>query len=291
MAELHPDEIERINISLSKWRQGDAVLEEGNLFFLHLAELSCPLTLEAFELAQEQKDQEGGCFGVGSAVIGFAIVTQTCDIVRSCEKRPYVEVSPVVKVEPQFLREVRQLQRPGFAYLPNLANQNLVVDLDRTMTIEKSIVAQWVRIPGWIHDEDGRKFAEALARKRSRFAFPDNFVKAAQDLQKYLKKEHKRDKPEGAHLRALREIRVKASPSWDAEVVTLDFWFIKETEPEGHAPRWDKFVEDWIELFDQSGRFRIDLSVACWLEDMTARDYVDSDHLDLDQLSYSETAD
>ena len=36
---------------------------------------------------------------------------------------------------------------------------------------------------------------------------------------------------------------------------------------------------------DEGGRFRLDAPIACRLEDMTARDYVDSDRLDLDRLS------
>lgn len=41
------------------------------------------------------------------------------------------------------------------------------------MTVEKSIVAMWIRTPRYTHDADGRAFAQALARKRVRFAFPD----------------------------------------------------------------------------------------------------------------------
>jgi hypothetical protein len=48
---------------------------------------------------------------------------------------------------------------------------------------------------------------------------------------------------------------------------------------------WAKFLGQWLGLFDQTGRFRVDPPVACRLEDMTARDYVESDLLDLDRLS------
>ena len=39
------------------------------------------------------------------------------------------------------------------------------VDLDRVMTVEKSIVADWKRTPGWELDQEVREFAMALARK------------------------------------------------------------------------------------------------------------------------------
>src|SRR5687768_1657702 len=61
--------------------------------------------------------------------------------------------------------------------------------------------------------------------------------------------EQRKDHAEGAHLRALREIRVRAAPSWDDEEVRLAFWFIKEAEPEGHAPGWDEWVDEWSGLF------------------------------------------
>ena len=50
---------------------------------------------------------------------------------------------------------------------------------------------------------------------------------------------------------------------------------------------WPLFVDQWIALFDQTGRFRLDPPIVCRLEDMTARDYVESDRLDLDRLSVS----
>lgn len=50
---------------------------------------------------------------------------------------------------------------------------------------------------------------------------------------------------------------------------------------------WSSFVDQWLALFDQTGRFRLESPIACRLDDMTARDYVESDHLDLDRLSVS----
>lgn len=163
----------------------------------------------------------------------------------------------------------------------------LVADLDRTMTMEKALVAGWTRIPGWESDDDLRDFALALARKRSRFAFPDDFVDAARDLQRHLADKHNRQTDEGAHLRALREIRVRAAPSWDHGEVRLSWWFIKDTDPEHTDIDWPVLLNRWLGLFDRTGRFRLHPPIACRLEDMTARDYVESDRLDLDRLSVS----
>ena len=43
--------------------------------------------------------------------------------------------------------------------------------------------------------------------------------------------------------------------------------------------------EYWLDLFDRTRRFGVDTHIVCRLEDMTARDYVESVPLDLDQLS------
>ena len=67
--------------------------------------------------------------------------------------------------------------------------------------------------------------------------------------------------------------------------VGLTIWFIKDRDPESESPDWPDLVDGWSELFDQSGRFHVKAAVACRLEDITARDYVESDVLDLDSLS------
>ena len=96
---------------------------------------------------------------------------------------------------------------------------------------------------------------------------------------------HDKETEEGAHLRVLREIRVRAVPSWEDDRVQLGWWFVKEADPVNVDADWPKFLEQWLTLFDQSGRFHLDSRIACRLEDMTARDYVESDRLDLDRLS------
>jgi hypothetical protein len=73
----------------------------------------------------------------------------------------------------------------------------------------------------------------------------------------------------------------RAAPSWRDDNVQLAFWFIKESCP----ATWDDMIEEWLALFDQSGRFTIEFAVACGLEDMTAKDYIESNRLELDQLS------
>ena len=277
-----------VDKALSAWRQGDVSLDTG-LEFLHLADLSRPHSpasrQAAASLTKAGEVIEAEPAPVLDTVRGMAMLSQTCDVIRRCQDRPFVEVAPLIEMPEQRIEEIRRLKRPAFAYVPATVEDRLVADLDRTMTVEKALVARWNRIPGWETDDERRNFALALARKRSRPAFPDDFVAAAQDFQTRLVDKHDKKTPEGAHLRSLREIRVRAAPSWDDNSVHLTWWFIKDSDPEAVDVDWPTFLDQWLSLFDWSGRFRLDTPIACRLEDMTARDYVESDLLDLDRLS------
>jgi hypothetical protein len=271
--------IQDVDAVLKEWYQGDYVL--GEHWFVQRCNPQRPLT-EASENAAEE-----GIDLAEEEVQGFVVVTQTCDIVRSCNSRPFVEVVPLVEVDEQEMSDIQKSRRPQYAYIPGVAKLNLVADLDRVMTVEKAVVAEWERQSGCQNDEEIRALGQALARKRVRFAFPDDFNQFAQKLQKRMKEKHDKDSVEGEALRALREIRVRASPSWNASQVELMFWFIREEEQsEFKGTGWDKFLQQWLNLIPESGRFyQVDGFVAT-LEDMTAKDYNESDRLDLDHLSF-----
>lgn len=161
-----------------------------------------------------------------------------------------------------------------------------MADLDRVMTVAKPLVASWTRTPGWSNDADGRAFAQSLARKRVRFAFPDDFTAFVKKLQGRMTEKHDKATDEGRGLRALREIRVRASPSWDAIEVDLVFWFIRDAGDATFGGRnWADLLKDWLKLVAQSGRFKQVEGQVVSLRDMTAEDYVESDPLDLDHLS------
>lgn len=278
-----------VDEALGDWRQGDVSLDAG-LEFLHLADLSRPHSpasrQAAVSLAEDGEETEAGPTPVLDTVRGMVMLSQTCDVIRRCQDRPFVEVAPLIEIPGREIEEIRRLKRPVFAYIPATAEDRLVADLDRTMTVEKALVAGWNRIPGWETDDERRDFALALARKRARPAFPDDFVAAARPFQSRLVDKHGKKTPEGAHLRSLREIRVRAVPSWDDNSVHLTWWFIKDSDPEAVDADWPTFLDQWLSLFDhRSSRFRLDAPIACRLEDMTARDYVESDLLDLDRLS------
>jgi hypothetical protein len=276
--EGHQPPIAAIDGALATWRQGDCVV--GEQWFVHRLEKSFSVTVAGREAAKADVDL------AEQEVAGFVVVSQTCDVVRSCNDRPYVEVCPLVEVDEDRLAEIQRGRRPAYAFVPLLAGRKLVADLDRVMTVEKPAVAAWERTPGLSTDEEARAFAVALGRKRIRFAFPDDFTTLARKLQARLADKHDRNTDEGRGLRALREIRIQAAPQWDGEPVELFFWFIRHTaDADFEGKNWADLLKEWLKLVPPSGRFTsVDGQVAT-LDDMTARDYVDSDPLDLDHLS------
>ncbi len=267
-----------IDNRLRAWRQGDCVL--GEQWFVYRVDPRFGLTRGA-RAANEQ-----GSDLAESLEAGLTVVTQTCDIVRHCEERPFLEVCPLVEVSDENFAEIRRGRRPAYAYLPLTAARLLVVDLDRVMTVEKAVAASWTRTAGWHTDQEARAFAHALARKRRRFAFPDDFVAFARKLVRRLTDKHASGSDEGRGLRSLREIRVQALPAWDAAEVTLLFWCLRHDEAAAFEGKsWADLAESWSELVPPSGRFVASFLQVATLNEMTAADYVGSDLLDLDHLS------
>ena len=281
-------DIGAINEALRLWRQGDVCLDL-NLGFLHFADLSRPLSPASQKLYGDLDGQISNSIVpiLDDGIQGIVLLTQTCDIVRNCTQRPFVEVSPLIQQPKHIIEEVRRLKRPAFAYIPTMACRSLIADLDRTMTVEKAIIATWKRIPGWQTDEEIRAFSEALSRKRSRFAFPDDFVQAARKLQDHLSKHSSRNSEDGIYMRRIQEIRVRAAPSWNHESVHLSWWFIEDNSPDSSNTNSKILLDKWMQLFDKSGRFMCYPPRSCRLEEMTAQDYVESSRLDLDHLSIS----
>jgi len=273
-----PGVVKRVDAALEPWRQGDVALDED--WFVHVGDPGEPLTEAA-------ADAEGPDLqALTSMVAGLTVVTQTCDVVRSCTDRPYLEVAPLAEVAEHDMPAIEHGHRPVLAVVPSVRDRRLVADLDRVMTIEKAVAARWTRTPGCTGDAERRAFALALARKRARFAFPDDFADCVGKLVKRLVDKHSKQSDEGAALRRLREIRVLASPSWEAGAVGVMLWFIRNEEDiDYEGTRWDELLVKWLGLLPTTGRFDPIDGAVVTLEDMTAAEYVASDPVDLDRLS------
>lgn len=127
----------------------------------------------------------------------------------------------------------------------------------------------------------------AATQRLARFVgFPDDFTELVDKRQRRLVDKHGRHSIEGRGLRALREIRVRAVPAWDSTDVEVFLWFVRDEDDtlfEGTG--WSELLSQWLRLVPPGGRFQVVEGQVVTLDDMTARDYVDSDPLDLDYLS------
>ncbi len=283
-----------IDDAMSVWRQGDFTLEDG-LELVHLADLSRPHSEASERLAEETGIQYGSGVGHEPAVVresvpGLAMLSQDCDIVRSCRDKPCVEMAPVMPADDSQIKEARCLKSPVRAYLPELAKEGFVVDLLRSTLVEKGLAARWTHRNGCNYPYERRAFAKAVGKKFTRFGFPDSFQAVSHAMVDRLKRKHNRLTAEGAHLRALREVRVKAAPSWEDQEAVLTWLFVVKGNPEGHEEEWARFMEEWLARFDWTGPFERGGHDAFLLSELSAERYLEAEELDLEYLSVPKKA-
>ncbi len=270
--------LRRVRDALPRWQQGDCVL--GGEVVLR----SCPTRSPAKD---REPHGDAGADGryLAVSVKGFVVVSQTCDVIRDPADRPWVEVAALTEVSPEVLRQVRRARRPRYVFVPALEERRLVGDLDLVMTVEKNCLCEWERVRGCVTTREARRFAWSVARKRGRPAFPDDFVETVRDLLGRIREKSGRNSPEGRAIDALREIRVTASPSWHSEEISLFFHFILEEDDPAQLAGGEKHVEAWLDRVKPAGRYVKREGILCTLEDVTAREYVNSEPLDLEYLS------
>ncbi len=161
-----------------------------------------------------------------SNVHAVMITTQTCDIVRSHEFRPYFEVSPIeISSDQDLIGRARSHKTIQHAHVP-WYNASAIADLDRTMTIEKTALGMLAKVSRPPSKDELKKLQATIARRYSRFAFPNEFVEALDKFRQKLASKHAKQTPEGELLRSVSQIRVMADPGWDAVEYEVTFYFI-----------------------------------------------------------------
>lgn len=272
----------QVNEALEAWWQGDCAL--GLHYFAYQIDPGLPVAPESQSWIEANP-------GVPLVELdlpdGVMIVTQTCDLRRSCEERPFVQVAPIVILsDPREFADVISERRPQYVTIPSLHAANLAADLDRSFTIEKAVLASWARTQGCNSDGEKRNLSRQLARKVGRAALPDEFQTLLKPLLNRWKRIEDRDDSEGRAFRDIAEVRVQAYPNWYASPTRLDFWFILKDE----APVVDlsEVKKTWIDKLSSSGRFGPIAGDFTRYEVMKVATYLDSDHVDLDRLSPSD---
>jgi hypothetical protein len=274
---------ERINNALAEWRQGDvASLRVVNW----IGAPSEPLTEAS---AQAASDTDLATATVHSEVDAVVVITQTCDIVRDCGTRPLVVVAPLVRLDGPAASEALRGMRPRFANVPALG-PTAFADLDHIVTVEKSVLASADRMPGTSSDAEIRRFGLQVGRKHGWFAFPDDLAVALRGLIPRISDKHAKQSREGRALAALETIRATGSPDWSAERVDVFLVFAPPTRDEADEvmteTEWDDVVAGWLARTEPFGLIASIQGAMIPLDELTAREYLDSDALDLDYLSY-----
>lgn len=251
--------------SLSEWRQGDYVLD--GCAFIQVA----PVEGEAG--AAEAAEDEG--------CLGLVVVSQTCDIVGD---HPHIVLCPLVEVAEQDAAYIKLGRTPQFAFIEHAPKPNVVADLSRMMTVDRELVAGWTRTPGFSDEVQQRKFASALERKFGRFAFPNAFNKSIGKFNNHVREKHGKDSDIGKALATLKEVRVRATPNWDATPAEILFYFI--FEPPINPVQLQLMRTELTKLVDKiawTDAFRWEMEnkyALVSLDDITARDYAESVALD-----------
>ncbi|MDP9442016.1 MAG: hypothetical protein M3P34_07550 [Actinomycetota bacterium] len=239
------DDTARVDAQLDRWRQGDVARPGVNV---HIGNVAVPLVLEDRDALEE--DREGGAVrAILSEVDAVAIVSQTCDVVRSSANRPFVKVSPVVTLSGEVLANASAGRVPRYAALPGLGN-DVFADLDRCTTITKSTLAGMAHQRGCPDDNSIAEFGEAVGRHHARFAFPNFVERALGPLSSQMAKRARKNTAEGRCVDALVEVRAVATPEWDRqEPITIDLTFIVDEEHLPAAGDPDEDVSDAVAAF------------------------------------------
>ena len=246
------------NLDLDKWAQGD-VLDLSEYF-------------HASKLLETSPGEAAGFLldVVRSNVHAMMITTQTCDVVRSRTDRPYVEVSPIVQSTDQdLIARAQDGKSIQFAATPWYQPGSLV-DLDRSMTLDKTVLTFFEKSSPSPNKNELKKLQAIIARRYSRFAFPDDFSESMSKFREKLASKHGRQSPEGQLLRSVSQVRVVADPNWDAEEYEVTFYFIV---PRSVLPALPRTLEESKELTDAkvwtAARSRTSAEIAQRLEQVS----------------------
>jgi hypothetical protein len=249
---------------LDEWRQGD-------------------LAFDAIELPVIALDDEELTWQAIDASNGVVVISQSCDIIRDVESRPYIQVAGLVPATDGEIAKAMKREIPSRIHLDCLIERKLLVDLDVTATVHKSVVAKWKRTAGCTSDEERRRVAAGLARHRKRFAFPDDFNELIRPIREWVVSKRSKNSSFGNFVRAILEMRVHCD-SWD-EPTELTFLIIVNHMPaQGEFTEWTNAAKTLEKKATSDGYPQGEFRIVTY-DDISAREYLDSDRLDWEGLS------
>jgi len=276
LADTGPDDEDAIVAALSQWRQGDFVLGVGDL----------PL------LTTPHPDDEDDTGVVLETHPGFVVLSQSCDLVRPPRLVPAVAMCPLAEATPEQIARIEKGEAPALGLVQGAPN-GLVANFTKTMSVDKSLLVQWERQCGFTDEIAAREFARAIERCFGRFAFPDAFNQSLSKFRSQIIGKYKRAGSSlGKALRSIHEIRVKPSGTWTGDRVKITFIVLFRRSERRETPLAEiaEEIETLIDAIEWVAPFEIDPVVPIktgTYDDLTARDYAESQPLDLNAMSFA----
>lgn len=265
------------SVSHTEWRQGDFALDVGRFLF--------------GDVPEDGEEDGIGAFFEDPVPAGYAVISQTCDIVSEIGKSLYVAVCPLIRVDERRVGDVARGGAPRLGFVQN-APRGVVADLARPMTISKRLLSNWTRCQGFADETTAREFTRGIERAFGRYAFPDAFNDWIRPLEKKIKEKYGREEALlGKACRSLAELRVHPFGSWAAKPVRVQFLLFLAPEEERvlEPPEIRREFETALEALPRQGGFRlVKPSVRMGgYDDFSARDHVESVPLDMNALSHA----
>lgn len=148
---------------------------------------------------------------------GVVLISQTCDLVRN--HRAEAQVAPLVRLGADEASQARSGRLPRYVPVSTLG-PNYFADLSFIATVHKNHLIGKVRSHGL--DQSSHQqisaFSQAVGRRFSRFAFPDEVTPWIKPLQDILRsKAPKARSPLHLPLQYIVELRLEAIRGWTAE--------------------------------------------------------------------------
>jgi hypothetical protein len=271
------------------WQQGD-IIELDGLPFMYLADLRNPTLSASKEFIGNQTigDGENPYAAISVDVKKFVVISQTCDLVRTFSKSPTIQLAALEKVSKDQLANSKRRTSIRYLFLPTLEHELYVADLDKIVTVEKAVllaVDLKTKICAVGSDDEAQVLSDDIARKFTRFAFPDDFSLACSPIRDFVIKNHNKQNSTGQQLRSIIEIRVASSKGWLDMTSTFKFLFFFE-ERKMIDDNCEKSIQEMINKFAVNRSYPEKPTFQCLtFEDITAAAYRRSPLLDLNFLS------
>ena len=308
---IAPELVETVDAQAGTWQQGDVF---ADVAIVRYANADRPLTVGAARAT-------GGLVAIREPLERATIISQTCEVVRTCVQRPMIHIASVVALEGPVLDEARRGWRPQYVPVP-WAGDDQFADLEMQGSVEKSVLLDSTPIAACPDSDAARQFSSGLARHRSRFAFPDDVAPTLAPLIGRFREKSGKDTPQGRRIDEVVEIRARATPDWYASEVSVELVFLIDpsrppSQPTNAEPSadllaeigaldaqrlaellddnsidpirrnalWQRLVDAWAHRAKSTGVIHEVTALAVPLNEFTRLDELSTAELDLDYLS------